>query len=288
MAIELTGLEGRVAVVTGAGRMRGIGHSIATEFARGGCNVVVTGSGRPPEQYPDDEKAAGWRDIESVADEIRAAGARALPLVVDVADEQAVDALLEATVREFGRVDFVVNNAASSRGNDRVPAVEMDVAEWDKVQRVNVRGTFLMSRAFGRRLIGQGEGGAIVNVSSVAGLRPPENASAYASSKAAIHALTASMAQEMGAHNVRVNAVCPGTVDTARMDAIPRGQVWDDRVRRNIPLGRASDGSEIAELTVFLCSEQGDWITGQAIAIDGGATVRRNIGNLQGIEEPRR
>src|SRR5579862_9127755 len=104
--LQLTGLEGKVAVVTGAGRMRSIGRPIAVELARAGCDVVVTGSGRSPDRYPDDEKAAGWRDVESVAEEVRACGRRALPAVSDVSDPAAVDALAEQVISEFGRVDI--------------------------------------------------------------------------------------------------------------------------------------------------------------------------------------
>lgn len=268
MTIELTGLRDRVAVVTGAGRMRSIGRCIAVELARAGCDVVITGSGRPPEQYPDEEKRAGWRDIESVAEEIRAVGRRALPLVSDVTDEAAVDALLERILSEFGRVDFVVNNAAASRGNDRVPVVDMPVEEWDKVIRVNVRGTFLMSHVFGRQLMEQ-QSGAIVNISSIAGKLLPPNATAYAASKAAIQALTAGMAREMGQYNVRVNAICPGFIDTSRMDDVPR-----EGRGQNIPLGRVGDGSEIGYMAAFLCSDQGSWITGQSYNVDGGVAVQ--------------
>jgi len=269
MTIELTGLRDKVAVVTGAGRMRSIGRCIAVELARAGCDVVVTGSGRPPERFPDDEKRAGWRDIESVAEEIHAVGRRALTAVSDVADERAVEALLQQVLAEFGRVDFVVNNAAASRGNDRVPVVDMPVDEWDKVIRVNVRGTFLMSRAFGRQLISQGAGGAIVNISSIAGKLLPANATAYAASKAAIQALTAGMAREMGPYNVRVNAICPGFIDTSRMDDVPR-----EGRGQNIPLGRVGDGSEIGYMAAFLCSDQGNWITGQSYNVDGGTATQ--------------
>src|SRR5215211_4368086 len=99
--LVLTGLEGKVAVVTGAGRMRSIGRPIAVELARAGCDVVLTGTGRPPERYPDDEKAAGWRDIESVAEEVRALGRRALPLVSDVSDADAVEALADLVMKEL-------------------------------------------------------------------------------------------------------------------------------------------------------------------------------------------
>jgi NAD(P)-dependent dehydrogenase (short-subunit alcohol dehydrogenase family) len=271
--IALTGLEDKIVVVTGAGRMRSIGRKIAVEFARGGCDVVITGTGRPPERYPDDEKEAGWRDIESVADEIRELGRRALPLVSNVADHDAVQALHDRVIEEFGRVDFVINNAAAARGADRAPAVDVDFDVWEHVIQVNLNGTFYMSKIFGQRLIEQGTGGAIINISSVAGKRFSENSGAYAASKAGIHALTACMAREVGCYNVRVNSVCPGTVDTSRMDDIPRGEVWEQRVSAKTPLGRASNGDDIASITAFLCSEQGAWIHGQSINVDGGAVM---------------
>src|SRR4029434_8931632 len=110
--LMLNGLEGKVAVVTGAGRMRSIGRPIAVELARAGCDIVLTGTGRAPERYPDDEKAVGWRDIDSVADEARALGRRALSVVSDVSDPDAVETLAQQVIDEFGRVDYVVNNAA--------------------------------------------------------------------------------------------------------------------------------------------------------------------------------
>ena len=124
--------------------------------ARAGCDVVITGTGRPPERYPDDEKAAGWRDIDSVADEVRALGRRALPVVSDVSDASAVEKLADRVMSELGRVDIVVNNAGAARGPDRVPVVEMDVREWLKVIDTNLNGSFYMSRAFGRHLVAQG------------------------------------------------------------------------------------------------------------------------------------
>ena len=273
MAQEFTGLEDRVAIVTGAGRMRSIGRAIAVELARAGCDVVVTGTGRPPERYPDDEKAAGWRDIESVAEEIRALGRRALPVVMDVSNEDEANALVERAASELGRADFLVNNAAAARGADRVPVVEMPVEEWDKVIRVNVRGTFLMSRAFARHLLGADKQGAIVNISSIAGKLLPANATAYGASKAAIQALSAGMAQELGPSGIRVNTICPGLIDTYRMDDIPRDSAaWQGIIER-IPLRRTGDGTEIGQMTVFLCSDQGAWITGQAINVDGGMVV---------------
>ena len=203
--LTLTGLDGKVVVVTGAGRRRSIGRAIAVELARAGCDVVLTGTGRAPERYPDDEKAVGWRDVDSVADE----------------------------VRELGR------------------------------------------RAFGRRLVAQGDGGSIVNISSIGGKMMAARTAAYAASKAGIHALTSAMSQELGAAQVRVNAICPGIIDTFRMDDVPRGEAWDRLVERQIPLGRAGTGQDVAWMVAYLCSDQGSWITGQFYTVDGGTVPGR-------------
>lgn len=271
--LQLNGLAGKVAVVTGAGRMRSIGRPIAVEMARAGCLVVATGSGRPPEQYPDDEKEAGWRDVASVVEEIEALGGKAIGLASDVGDETAVRSLLQRTLEEFGRVDFVVNNAGAARGRDRVPVVDMPIDAWDTVIRVNLRGTFLMSKVFGQHLIDAGHGGGIVNISSIAGKLLPPNTSAYAASKAGIQALTASMAQEVGQFGIRVNAICPGLVDTVRIDDIRGTPAWDAATGR-IALRRMGTGEEIAYTTIYLCSDQGAWVTGQSINIDGGMAVQ--------------
>ena len=273
--LTLTGLEGKVAVVTGAGRMRSIGRPIAAELARAGCDVVLTGTGRAPERYPDDEKAAGWRDIDSVAEEARALGRRALPVISDVSDPAAVERLLGQVLGTFGRVDIVVNNAAAARGKDRVPVIDLDIDLWRTVIDVNLNGTFYMSRAFGRALAEQGHGGSIVNISSDAGKMMSARTAAYSASKAGIHALTCAMASELGGSGVRVNAICPGIVDTYRMDDIPRGEQWDNMVKSMVPLGRASNGDDIGWMTVYLCSDQGSWITGQLYTVDGGTVTGR-------------
>ena len=273
--LELTGLEGKVAVVTGAGRMRSIGRPIAVELARAGCDVVLTGTGRPKERYPDDEKAVGWRDIDSVADEVTALGRRALPLVSDVSDWESVQALAGRVIDEFGRVDIVVNNAGAARGSDRVPVIDMDVATWEHVIAVNLHGTFYMSKAFGRLLAEGGRGGSIINISSVAGKMMAARTTAYSASKAGIHALTCGMAVEMGPSGVRVNTICPGIIDTFRMDDIPRGKPWEDLIARSIPLGRAGTGEDVAWMVLYLCSDQGSWITGQLYTVDGGTVPGR-------------
>jgi 3-oxoacyl-[acyl-carrier protein] reductase len=268
-----SGLKDKVAVVTGAGRMRSIGRPIAIELAKAGCHVVLTGTGRDPEYYPDDEKKAGWKDIASVAEEIRATGRQTLELVNDVSNPDSVDELVKATLDTFGRVDVIVNNAGAARGADRVPVIDLAIEDWHKVMNVNLHGTFYMSRAFGRALKEQDEGGAIINISSIAGKMLPPNTAAYAASKSGIQALTASMAREMGQYNIRVNAICPGVIDTYRMDDIGRDEAWT-RMLKAIPLGRPGSGEDIAHMVTFLCSDQGQWITGQSYNVDGGHVVQ--------------
>jgi 3-oxoacyl-[acyl-carrier protein] reductase len=274
MAYELTGLDGKVAVVTGAGRMRSIGRPIAVHLARAGCDVVLTGTGRSPDDYPPDEQEAGWRDIESVADEVRAEGRQVLTAVSDVSDPAAVEELAVAVVERFGRVDVVVNNAGASKGEDRKPVTEVDPALWRKVLDVNLNGAFYMSQTFGRLMVESGRGGSIVNISSIAGKRLAPFTAAYAASKAGLQALTACMAQEVATAGVRVNAVCPGLVDTSRMDDLGREEGWQQLVRAHVPLGRAGTGEDIAHIVVYLCSDEGAWITGQSWNVDGGSVVQ--------------
>jgi len=130
-----------------------------------------------------------------------------------------------------------------------------------------------MSRAFGRVLKEREAGGAIVNISSIAGKALPPNTAAYAASKAGIQAFSASMAREMGRYNVRVNTICPGVIDTYRMDDVGRGDAWR-HLLKNIPLGRPGSGEDVANMVAYLCSDQGAWITGQAYNVDGGHVVQ--------------
>lgn len=270
MSIDLTGLDGKVAIVTGAGRMRSIGRPIAVTLARAGCDVVLTGTGRVPERFPEDERRAGWRDIESVADEIRALGRRALAVVSDVSAASAVEALLARVTAEFGGVDVLVNNAGATRGTDRVPIVDLKIEEWHRVLATNLHGTFYMSQACARRMVAQGRGGSIVNISSLAARLLAAETGVYAASKAAINALSTVMSAELGPHRIRVNAVCPGIIDTSRLDDVGRGALWQSYLESFVPLGRAGTGEDIANLVAFLCSDQGAWITGQHIYVDGG------------------
>src|SRR3989304_1900988 len=140
-------LEGKVAIVTGAGRYNGIGRHIALALARQGADVAITGSGRSPASYPEGGPGMGGRDMASVGEGVRALGRRALPLVIDITNAEQVQRLVDETRRELGRIDILVNNAAAARGRDRVPVVQLEEAEWRRGIEGNLTGTFLVTKA---------------------------------------------------------------------------------------------------------------------------------------------
>jgi 3-oxoacyl-[acyl-carrier protein] reductase len=263
-------LSGKVAIVTGAGRYRGIGRHIALALARNGADVVITGSGRPQESFPPDERQIGWRDIDSVAEEVVRLGHRALPLVVDITKPDECDRLVNEARREFGRIDFLVNNAAAGRGRDRVPLLALEESEWRRVLDVNLNGTFLVTKAVGRALVEQGEGGRIVNIGSIAGRQGLPSFGAYAVTKAGLVLFTQVLAAELAAHKINVNCVCPGLTNTYRMEDVTRPGPIRDAVMATIPLRRAGEPGEVGELVAFLCGPDASYIHGQTINIDGG------------------
>ncbi len=262
-------LDGKVAIVTGAGRLRGIGRASAVALARLGASVVVTGTGRDPTTFPADEKSAGWRDIESTAEQVRAQGCRAVALVADVTSRHDVQTTVDRTLQEFGRVDILVNNAALARGPDRVPITQLDPDLFQRVLDVKVVGTYLCTAAFAKAVIGQGGGGKIVNLSSTAGKRGSANTLAYNASNFAIVGMTQSMARELGPHGINVNCVCPGSVDTSRMDDLGRGERWE-QMAANTPIGRNGTDDDVGAFIGYLCTEAASWIHGQSININGG------------------
>ncbi len=265
-------LDGRVAIITGAGRLRGIGRACAVALAGLGADVVVTGTGRDPATFPPDEKAVSWRDVESTADQVRELGRRALTLIADVSDSGDVQAMVDRTLEEFGRVDILINNAAFARGPDRVPILDLDDDIFQKVVDIKIGGTYLCTKAVARELIRQGEGGKIVNVSSTAGKRGSPNTLAYNAANFAVVGMTQSMARELGPYGINVNCVCPGAVDTHRMDDVGRGEEWEE-LARGTPIGRNGTDEEIGGFMAYLCTEAASWIQGQSINLNGGTVM---------------
>ncbi len=265
-------LDGQVAIVTGAGRLRGIGRAAAVALAELGAHVVVTGTGRDPSTFPPDEQAAGWRDIESTAEEVRAHGVQALPLAFDVREEAAVNDAVARALEEFGRIDILVNNAAASRGEDRTPIVELTPELFDLVLDVKVRGSYLITRAVAAHLIDRGDGGAIVNIASTAGKRGSANTLAYNAANFAMVGMTQSLARELGPHGVNVNCVCPGAVDTSRMDSVRPGD-YTLRESRAEAVSRWGTDEEVGDFIAYLCTSAAAWIHGQSININGGSVM---------------
>ncbi|MCS6924812.1 MAG: SDR family oxidoreductase [Candidatus Binatia bacterium] len=266
-------LDGKVAIVTGAGRLRGIGRATALALAKLGADLVVTGTGRDPARFPPDEQAVGWRDIESTAEQVRQVGRRCLPLVANVADKADVQRTVAATVAEFGRIDILVNNAAFARGPDRVPVTELSEELWRKVLDIKLTGSFLMCQAVLPIMINQGQGGCIINVSSIAGKRGFANMAAYCTSNAGIQGFTQALAIELAPHNIRVNAVCPGIIDTSRMDDLGRGETWQTIIQQTVPLKRAASDEEVGKFIAYLCTPDVAYMTGQSINFDGGVVM---------------
>lgn len=267
-------LAGKVAIVTGAGRLRGIGHASAVVLAEMGADVVITGTGRDPSTFPVDEKNVGWKDIESVAEEITALGRRALPIVVDISQPAQVRDMVDRTVRELGSLDIIVNNAAAPYGEDRKPVLEVDDDVFMRVVQIKLFGTFLCSKAAAAQMVKQGSGGRIINLSSSAGKRGQANMAAYNAANFAVDGFTQALAKELATDNITANCVCPGLTETARMDPLGRGDFWAQRAAQ-IPMGRVGTDLEVAELIGFLASPRASYVTGQAINVNGGAVTER-------------
>ena len=278
-------LGGKVAVVTGAGGRHGIGRAIALRLAQEGADLVVTDIQRSTEAIRSDDRSAGWRGLPSVVEEIEALGRGSLALYSDVSDSDQVADMVERTLERFGKIDILVNNAGSRPGQDRVPVVELEEAAFDEVMRVNVRGTYLCSRAAARHMVHRGGGGKIVVISSSAGKRGRARFAAYCASKFALIGFTQALAEELGPHGINVNAICPGLVDSERTDFIaaalvPEGESAEEyrammiREREaTIPLGRVAVGDDIARMAAFLASSESDYVTGLSINVSGGANM---------------
>ena len=213
-------LSGKIAVVTGAGGRHGIGRSIALRLAQEGADVVVTDIQRSTDRMREEDRAAGWRGLPSVVEEIEGLGRQALGIFSDVSDSGQVADMMQQVIDRFGRIDILVNNAGSQPGRDRVPVIELEEDAFDEVMRVNVRGTYLCSKAVAIHMIGRGGGGKIIVISSGAGKQGIARYAAYCSSKFALIGFTQSLAQELGPHKINVNAICPGLVNTERVDFI--------------------------------------------------------------------
>ena len=244
-------LSGKTALVTGG--QQGIGRAIAVALARDGADVGIN--------FLDDKKAA-----ETVAGEVRAQGRRAVLVPGDVSRRADVEAMVATVVKELGAPDVVVNNAGVF---PRVAFLEMQDSDWDLVLDVNLKGSFLAAQAGARAMVAAGKAGAIVNISSSA-VRGDARGVHYSASKTGVIGLTRAMALALAPHRIRVNAIAPGTTDTAQ----PRYGNTEEQLAarmRDTPFGRLATPDEIARVAVFLATDEAIWVSGEVIHVNAGA-----------------
>jgi meso-butanediol dehydrogenase/(S,S)-butanediol dehydrogenase/diacetyl reductase len=264
--------------VTGAGRKGGIGAAIARKLAASGAHVVVGDICAPVSELPNTGNAA-WEELVGVSAACEALGVWSVAVRVDVTDAASVEALVGEAEKVFGRLDILVNNAGTAVGP--APIQYQAEAAWRRTLEINATGTFLCCQKALPLLVESGHG-RIVNMASIAALRPKPNVGAYAASKAAVLALTKSLAQEVALQGVTVNAILPGDVDTEmkqwgmQMEALLAGQDKDAMIAAlaaKIPVGRLGTPADIANLTAFLVSDEASFITGQALNVTGGREI---------------
>lgn len=246
-------LAGRVALVTGAGK--GLGRAIALGFVQAGADVFLVARTRA--------------DLDAVAQEARALGAKAAVGAADVTDTTQITAAVEAAQREFGHIDILVNGAGSSL---RKATLELSDEEWDSVIASNLSSTFKMCRAVGRLMLAQG-GGSIINIASTAGVRGRAGNAPYSAAKAAVINFSKAIAMEWASSGVRVNVLAPGRFLTPLTEAEMSVPEKYAAFVRQVPLGRIGRPEELQDIAVWLASEASAYVTGSVLTLDGGQTL---------------
>jgi NAD(P)-dependent dehydrogenase (short-subunit alcohol dehydrogenase family) len=254
---DLFDLNGKVAIVSGGSR--GLGLEMAEGLGEAGAKVTISARRAP--------------DLEAAEAHLTGMGIQTLTVQGSVAEPSDVERLVNATRQRFGRIDILINNAGVSWG---APTLEMPLERWQYVLDTNLTGTWLLSQATCRVMVEQGEGGRIINISSVAGLRggrPGRLAViGYNASKAGLLGLTRALATHMAEHNILVNAICPSFFPS-RMSNPVLERIGPDRAGEGVPLGRIGRPGELKGVAVFLASPASSFITGQVLAVDGGSTA---------------
>lgn len=248
-------LEDKLAIITGASR--GIGAAAARLFAQEGATVVLA--------------ARSEAEMTPIVEEIKANGGEAMAVKTDVADAASVEALIKRTLDAYGRLDIAFNNAGMNVGNK--PIVEITEEEFDQVVAVNLKGVFLGMKYEIPAMLAGG-GGAIVNMSSTAGLVGATGIAAYIASKHGVVGLTKAAALEYASRNIRVNAIAPGPILTEKMERViaANAQVTE-QINNAVPMGRMGGLAEVAEAAVWLCSDAASYVTGVTLPVDGGRVV---------------
>lgn len=253
--MDLFNLKGKTAIVTGGGR--GLGHQMSIALAEMGANVVAC--------------SRKVENCEALVSEIKEMGGQALALKCDITNPDDVQAVVDATLKEFGTIDILVNNSGASWG---APALEMPLEAWHKVIEVNVTGTFLMTQAVARHMVERGEG-SIINLASVAALKGSDprvmDAIGYQASKGAIVSFTRDMAAKLGPKGVRINAIAPGFFPTKMSKGVL--EVGGKLVLEHTPLKKFGGEEDLKGAVVYLASKASDFVTGHVLVVDGGSSA---------------
>jgi len=247
----MSDLEGKIALVTGAGR--GIGKAIALKIAQAGADVICV--------------SRTEANSQATADEVKALGRKAWAIAVDVADADAVNAAAKQILADAGKVDILVNNAGVTRDG---LLMRMSAEDWDTVLNTNLKGAFNFVKALTRPFIKQ-KSGRIINVASVIGLIGNAGQSNYAASKAGLIGFSKSVAKELASRGITVNVIAPGFIDTDMTAVLSDEQ--KEGILTNVPLGRLGSGDDIANAALFLAGDTGAYITGQVLTVDGGMVM---------------
>ena len=251
MAKDIFRLDGKVALITGGSR--GIGRSIAEEFARRGASVVITA--RKPEE------------LEETALAIRAEGGEVTAIPGHAAKEEQVGALVDQVLEKYGRIDILVNNAATNVAFAQLS--DLDIAAWDKTLETNLRGPFILSKLVVNRWMKE-HGGNIINMCSVASFRGDPNMGAYSVSKAALAMLTKVQARELGTYGIRVNGIAPAVIKTKFSRVLYETDSIREHAEAQAALGRVGEWNEVAGTAVYLASDASTYVTGSIALVDGG------------------
>jgi 3-oxoacyl-[acyl-carrier protein] reductase/meso-butanediol dehydrogenase/(S,S)-butanediol dehydrogenase/diacetyl reductase len=279
----MAGLAGKVALITGAGGMKGVGRATALKLAAQGAEIALTDVRRAPEDLPPAEVRQQWRGIASVAEEVQALGRRSLTLDCDLGVSAQIEHMVRGVINHFGHIDILVNNARAIIGRDKVPITELREDVWQHFLAINTTAVFLLTKWVGRAMVQRRQGGRIINIASNAAKQASAMGAAYSASKFAVLGLTQAAALDLAPYGITVNAVCPGPINSDRFSYWEQEQAEKQQMSleayraqlvasmgRANPLGRIAEAEDVAHMVAFLASDEASYITGQGYNVNGG------------------